>query len=108
MSQPESRLQRKIQVAAKARGAFVFKIHGGPTMMVGLPDLIMCYRGQFVAMEVKMPDGVTSKIQERRHAEIDDAGGHAFVVRSVQDAERALDKVDEVLDTEDEYDAADA
>lgn len=100
MSQPEARLGRAIQKACKARGAFAFKIHGGPTMMVGLPDQIMCYRGQFVAMEVKMPEGKISNIQERRLQEIRSAGGHAFVVRSVEDATDALDDVDAALDSE--------
>jgi hypothetical protein len=98
MSQPEARLGRAIQTACKARGAFAFKIHGGPTMMAGLPDQIMCYRGQFVAMEVKMPEGKVSKIQERRLREIRDAAGYAFVVRSVADAMDALDDVDNALD----------
>ena len=97
MSQPEARLGREFQTACKARGCFVFKVHGGPTMMVGLPDQIMCYRGRFVAMEVKMPTGKTTKIQERRIAEIKAAGGHAFVVRSVEDAMDALDDVDAFL-----------
>lgn len=98
MSQPEARLSASIRKACLARGAFGFKVHGGPTMMVGLPDLIFCYRGTFVGLEVKMPDGVVSKIQERRIREIRDAGGIAFVVRSVASAMRALDRVDARLD----------
>jgi len=66
-------------------------------MMAGLPDQIMCYRGRFVAMEVKMPEGKTSKIQERRLHQIRESGGHAFVVRSVEDAMDALDDVDNAL-----------
>src|SRR3546814_4336782 len=56
MSQPEARLGTAIRRACIARGAFAFKIHGGPTMMAGLPDLIMCYRGRFIGMEIKVPD----------------------------------------------------
>jgi len=97
MSQPEARLGTSIRHACAARGAFGFKIHGGPTMMVGLPDQIMCYRGMFVGMEVKMPTGKTTKIQERRIQQIRDAGGFAFVVRSVEDAMDALDDVDAFL-----------
>lgn len=100
MSQPEARLGRQIKAALLERGAFGFKIHGGPTMMVGLPDLIFCYRGQFVALEVKMPEGVVSSIQRRRIAEIREAGGYAFVVRSVASAVRVLERVDRALDTQ--------
>lgn len=105
MSQPESRLGREIRKACQQRGAFGFKIHGGPTMMAGLPDQIMCYRGMFVGMEVKMPTGKTTKIQERRLHEIREAGGFAFVVRSVEDAMDALDDVDARLRGEQPADA---
>lgn len=101
MSQPEARLGRQIKAAVLERGGWGFKVHGGPTMMVGLPDLIFCYRGQFVAMEVKMPEGVVSNIQRRRIKEIRDAGGHAYVVRSVASAVRVLARVDAALDGKD-------
>jgi len=99
MSQPEARLGTSIRHEMIKRGAFGFKIHGGPTMMVGLPDLIFCYRGRFVALEVKMPEGVVSKIQARRIKEIRDAGGHAYVVRSVASAVRVLERVDRHIDS---------
>jgi hypothetical protein len=98
MSQPEARLGSAIRRACIERAAFGFKIHGGPTMMAGLPDLIFCYRGQFVALEVKMPEGKVSVIQKRRIREIRDAGGRAYVVRSVSAAMRVLDAVDKSLD----------
>lgn len=71
-------------------------------MMVGLPDLIMCYRGQFIGMEIKVPDPSSqpSKIQVRRIKEIREANGRAFVVRSVASAMRILDAVDAELDSQ--------
>lgn len=108
MSQPEARLGREIRRECIKRGAFIFKIHGGPTMMVGLPDLILCYRGVFIGMEVKMPEGKVAKIQERRIEEIRSAGGLSGVVRSVSDAIALLDDADALFDEQDEYDPADA
>lgn len=102
MSQPESRLGSEIRRACIKRGAFAFKIHGGPTMMAGLPDLIMCYRGRFIGMEIKVPDPSSqpSVIQRRRIREIRDAAGKAFVVRSVASAMRILDAVDRDIDSQ--------
>lgn len=100
MSQPEARLGTQIRREMIQAGAFGFKIHGGPTMMVGLPDLIFCYRGQFVALEVKMPEGKVSTIQRRRIAEIRQAGGHAYVVRSVGAVKTVLARVDASLDSQ--------
>lgn len=101
MSQPEARLGSEIRRECIKRGAFAFKVHGGPTMMAGLPDLIMCYRGQFIGMEIKVPDPSSqpSKIQRRRIAEIRESGGRAYVVRSVASAMRILDAVDAELDS---------
>lgn len=101
MSQPEARLGAQIRREMIKRGCFGFKIHGGPTMMAGLPDLIFCYRGRFIALEIKTPDPSSqpSTIQRRRIKEIREAGGRAFVVRSVASAMRVLDAVDTELDS---------
>ena len=37
------------------------KIHGGPMQQAGIPDLILCVRGRFVAIEMKAPHGPRSK-----------------------------------------------
>jgi Holliday junction resolvase len=95
MSQPESRLSRQIMEALRARGAFVFKVHGGPTMMNGLPDIIVCYRGWYIGLETKLPGGRTSAVQNLRHGQITEAGGVARVVHSVAEAVAVLAELDE-------------
>lgn len=42
----ESTLVRKIKAALEAEGCKVIKIHGGPNMEAGTPDLIGCYPGK--------------------------------------------------------------
>lgn len=86
MSQPEARLVKKIREELTRRGAFVFKIHGSATMMAGLPDLIGCYHGRFIAVEAKMPGNVPSRVQELVHDKIRKAGGRVVVAYSVADA----------------------
>lgn len=95
MTQPESRLQRAIQHALMNRGAFVFKVHGSQYMMTGLPDLVLCYRGWFVALEVKMPGNDASPAQKLRIKQIRKAGGRAYVVRSVAAALKVLMMIDQ-------------
>lgn len=109
MSQPESRLSRQIMNRLRAMGIFAFKVHGGPTMMAGLPDIIACVPveirtfddfeagidasrfGLFVGLETKMPDGGdASPIQQHVHMRIGDAHGQVFVVRSVDEAVAAV------------------
>lgn len=104
MSQPESKLSRAIMAELRSRGVFCFKVHGGPTMMAGLPDIIACVPvdlgdhmapvGWFVGFETKTPTGGDpTPIQQHVHSRISEAYGRVFVVRSVQDAVEALDRL---------------
>lgn len=97
-TQPESRLQRKIQNAIKAEGYFVFKVHGSEFMMAGLPDLIVCAQGYFIGLEVKLPStrNNTSARQDYVLDLINKAGGKAVVVCS---PEEAIDVIDATLRT---------
>lgn len=94
MSQPEARLQRAIQDELKRVGAFVFKVHGSEYMMAGLPDIVGCYRGIFIGVEVKMSGNEASKIQLRRLQEIERAGGVTCVAYSVPDAMQVIHAID--------------
>lgn len=69
---------------------FAWKEHGGMYGTAGLPDIIFCLAGQFFAFEVKTQTGTTTKLQEGTIERIKSAGGHAFVVRSVEDAKAIL------------------
>lgn len=61
-------------------GAFVFK-----TSDLGLPDLVGCYKGVFIGVEVKRPDPrkrhPVSPLQRRKLQMIREAGGLGVVVR---------------------------
>lgn len=112
MAQGESKLSRDIMTALRARGVFCFKVHGGATMMAGLPDIIACVPehldipggyvatfGRFVGIETKMPGGGNpTPIQLHRHTEIAGAGGTVIVARSVADVLAWLDPPDTTPD----------
>ena len=99
MTQPESRLQRRIQDAIREEyldKVFVFKVWGSEHMMAGLPDLIGCFRGRFFGLEVKTPESRSkvSKRQEYVHTLIRKAGGLAVVVSSPTEALSALETLE--------------
>ena len=50
----------------------------------GLPDLIGCFGGRFLAIEVKRKNGKVSPEQEAMIARINRAGGLAFVARDLE------------------------
>lgn len=88
MSQPESKLSRKIMDRLRLEGYFVFKVHGSEFMMSGLPDLIVCANGLFIGLETKLPStrGNVSPVQRLVHSKIENAKGVAAVVCSPDEA----------------------
>ena len=69
---------------------YCFKEHGGSYGSAGIPDIICCYRGRFVAFEVKTAKGKTTKLQEVNIRNIREACGVALVVRSLDEVKDAL------------------
>lgn len=92
--QPEARISQAIRNLVKHRGGFAFKVWGNAQMLAGLPDVICCYRGLFVAFEVKTPVGELSNRQRYVLRRIERCGGIVAVPRSVEDAEKILDAID--------------
>jgi hypothetical protein len=58
----------------------------------GIPDVIGCFNGHFVAFECKANGGKTTALQEREIAAIQSAKGWAFVI-----SELNVDHVEEIL-----------
>ena len=73
-------------------GCFAWKEHGGMYGTAGLPDIIACYKGRFVAFEVKTEKGKLTTLQEITLKRINAAGGIAHMVTS-------LNAVKEILQT---------
>lgn len=88
--QPEARLSRQIRTWLNNQGHFAFKIHGGPTMMAGLPDLIACVHGRFLGIEAKMPGNTASIRQKYVHGLIERAGGVVVIAYSLEDVQNAV------------------
>lgn len=86
VSQPEARLSREIMKALRQRGAYVWKVHGGPMTTVGLPDIIGVWQGQFIAVESKMPGGALHGKQPYVIGKLLDHGARVVVAHSVSEA----------------------
>lgn len=69
---------------------FAFKEHGGLYGTSGIPDIIICYKGKFVAFEVKTEKGKLSKLQEITIEKIRNAKGMAFKVTSLEEVKEIL------------------
>ena len=73
---------------------FCFKEHGGIYGTAGIPDVIVCFKGRFVAFEVKTPSGKLTKLQEITIQKIKAAKGEAYKVTSVEDVKSILDSLE--------------
>jgi hypothetical protein len=92
----EATLQRSIVEYLRGRAhTYVLNVGGGASTAKGTPDLLVCHRGRFVALEVKRPDGAygLTTPQEMRIAAIRRAGGTAEVVTSIADVTALLDSL---------------
>ena len=96
----ERALTDKIMRYLKAQPAlFCWKQHGGQFGTTGLPDIICCISGRFVAFEVKRPagdgraGGKLTKLQEITLAKIQAAGGVAVMVTSLEEVKEIVQKI---------------
>ena len=71
-----------MRLLKKTPRCFCWKEHGGMYGTAGIPDIIACVNGRFVAFEVKTETGRLTKLQEVTLGRIRDAGGKAYIVRS--------------------------
>lgn len=88
MKGPETLLTSKILKALRALdGSWWVKIPGG-RFKSGLPDIIGCWHGRFIALEVKSPQTGYAPTELQLHVIglIRAAGGTAGVVYSVEEA----------------------
>jgi len=67
----ETRIQRKIQNYLNEKRIFHFRVNAD-TNTVGIPDIIACYKGYFIGIEVKTPEGHATNIQDKIGQEIKD------------------------------------
>ena len=69
---------------------FAWKEHGGMYGTAGVPDIIACIGGRFYAFEVKTEKGKATALQMATIRKIQNAGGTASVVRSVDEVRAVL------------------
>ena len=93
MKQKEKTVVNRIIKALRLRKLYVRKMHGGPYMQPGIPDLLVIVRGLYVGLEVKLPGAKLSHAQEAAHRRIKEAGGIVAVVHDVEEALAVVDRL---------------
>lgn len=89
----EKVIENKIKSYLKSIGAYYFKHHGNQFSQVGVPDIIACYKGRFIGIEVKNETGKTSPLQDENLKMINEAGGIGIVARSLEEVKQVIDNI---------------
>lgn len=74
---------------------FAWKENGGQYGTAGIPDIIVCHRGRFIALEAKVGKNQPTKLQAVTIEQIRKAGGTAAVVRSVADVKTIISELED-------------
>jgi Holliday junction resolvase len=89
---PEKKVKTRLKKQLDELGIYHFSPFQAGMGRAGIPDVIGCYRGLFVAFECKAGKGKTTALQEREINAIRTAKGLAFVIN-----EENVDNIKELL-----------
>ena len=92
----ETNLQHRIQKYIESKGGYVNKNHGDMTTRPGIADLTVCYRGIYLALEVKEGSNKPSKAQGVHARSVWKAGGFCYVVWSLDEVKLILNQLDKI------------
>lgn len=94
MSTPEAAVKAKVKALLKKYGAYYFMpaTHGYGTS--GVPDIVACWRGQFIGIECKAGKGKPTMLQLKNLRDIEKQGGAAILVD-----ETGIDKLSALFGT---------
>lgn len=90
----EKTIENDVKRYIENQGGWWIKIQGGSNNpSVGVPDLLACINGRFVAIELKRSSGgVVSEIQKEQIRRIKNSGGVAFVASDVGTVRMELER----------------
>jgi len=77
---PEAKVKKKVKAILESLGAYYTMPVAGVFGRSGVPDILCCLHGRFVAIECKANGGKTTRLQNSNLTAIAQAGGIALVV----------------------------
>lgn len=93
---PEGKVKKKVKEYLQSIGAWYYMPVTNGMGRVGCPDILVCYKGLFMAFETKAPGKIKNVTanQEREINDIRSAYGLALVVDDVEQVKEAIhDKI---------------
>lgn len=89
-----SKLEKYIKTTFQDEAWFL-KVGGNASQRSGIPDILVCIRGKFIAIELKREDGsgVPSKQQIIECKKINRAGGISIISNSFEEVKNLLNTI---------------
>ena len=78
---PEKKVKDACYAVLREHGAYFFSPVTGGFGKSGVPDIIACWRGRFLAIECKAGYNKPTLLQEKEMKAVGQAGGTALVIR---------------------------
>lgn len=89
---PEAKTKQRVRKILADAEVYHFNPFGGGYGRAGIPDIVACVNGFFLAIECKAGKGKTTALQDRELEDIRAAGGMALVVYDdIEDITRLAD-----------------
>lgn len=95
-SELEAAFQKEAQETIERMGGYPIKVHVSAFQSQGEPDLVCCYKGRFVAFELKVDGNKPSKLQLEKIEDIKRAGGIALPVYSINEIKETLYEISRI------------
>jgi Holliday junction resolvase len=93
---PEAKVKANVRKVLEVSGAYFFMPPANGFGRAGIPDIVACKKGKFLAIECKAGRGKTTALQEREIARIKAAGGKALVINehNMADLHASLEEIE--------------
>ena len=78
---PEAKVKARVKKVLDKHGVYYFLPATGGYGRAGVPDIIACFNGQFIAIETKAGKGQLTELQKRELDKIMNADGLTYVAR---------------------------
>jgi len=89
---PESKVKKRVREVLDKLDIYHFMPPANGFGRAGIPDIIACMDGHFIAIECKAGKGTTTALQDRELDRIHNAGGTTYIAR-----ESNIDELQQIL-----------
>ncbi len=92
---PEAKVKNAVKRILETSHVYFFMPPGSGYGRAGIPDIVGCKNGRFIAIECKAGKGTTTALQDRELQGITDSGGVALVINetNIHTLQETIDEI---------------